>query len=277
MLKAGIKKELMLFTRGFRLWGILILVLGLTISYPALYKMVEYMDDMMGQMSELTGDAAISTGLGDTLTTIYGADMGYVGFLTGVSALVGVGLLVIMLVLMATAGGEQKKRSVIIPNCSGLTAAGYVLPKFAVYPLMTVIVVFGGVFVAGGVSNLLFGGGAVTINDMLFNGVCAASYGLFLICLYFMVGICTGKPGISVIIVYLGSELVNGILNGFHINKYNPYSLYFTIGSKPEDVDMTSIVLSVIVTLTLCVICLLITLMVAGLKKIDNSEGEANL
>ncbi len=279
MFKAGIKKELMMFTRGFRMWGILILVLGLAASYPALYKMLDSMSGLMEEMAtvEAGASADMMEGLTGSISAIYGADLGYVGFITGVSATVGIGLLVMMIILMAAAGGEQKKRSVIIPDCAGLTPQGYVLPKFAIYPLLSAVVMFLGTVIAGAVANLLFEGTPVPISDILFNAACSAGYGLFLISAFFMAGISTGRPGISVIAVYLGSELINSMLNGFRVNRFNPYALYYMIGTTYKEADMNNFVLSLIVTVTLSVICCLITLMVVSLRKIDNSVGEANL
>ena len=46
MFLAGIKKELKLFTRGFRLWGILIAIVGIALMYPGMYKLIEVMADM---------------------------------------------------------------------------------------------------------------------------------------------------------------------------------------------------------------------------------------
>lgn len=274
MFKAGLKKELMFFLRGFRVWGLLLIVLGLAASYPAMMKMLEVMteqaQDMLGTDMPGYSDIMQSTGL------TVASSPGQMGFLMGVSALVGAGMLVTMLLFMGAAGGEQKKRSIIIPNCAGLTPHGYVLPKFVLYPILTVIVMFLATFLAGLVSNLLFGN-SVTMQDMLFSGACVAGYGLFEITLFFMLGICLGRPGISVVIVYLGSELLAMLINGFNAANYNPYALYNMIGVPYEQADMNNFTLSMIVTVVLSVIFCLITLMVAGLKKIDNSDLQANL
>ncbi|MCH5325220.1 MAG: ABC transporter permease [Eubacterium sp.] len=282
MFKAGIKKEIKLFTRGFRLWGLIILVMGLALTYPAMYKMIEVMGDALTDMSSLGGEAASAadsvSGMMGSLTALYGADsIGQVGFYTGVAALVGIGMLITMLLFMVTAGGEQKKRSVIIPDCAGLTPVGYVMPKFAIYPILTVVIMFLGTLFAGLVTNAMFGN-VVSMNDMLFSGACAAGYGLFEITAYFMVGLCMGRPGIAVVIVYLGSELVSLLLTAFRIDRFNPFVLYNMVGSPYEQIDDTNnFVLSLIVSVILSVIFCLITLMVAGLRKIDNSVGDANL
>ena len=38
MIKVGIKKEFMLFSRGFRLIGVIITIIGISLMYPLLYK-----------------------------------------------------------------------------------------------------------------------------------------------------------------------------------------------------------------------------------------------
>ena len=43
MIKAGIKKELMLFTRGFKLLGVIITIVAISLLYPFTYKSMELM------------------------------------------------------------------------------------------------------------------------------------------------------------------------------------------------------------------------------------------
>lgn len=44
MIKSGIKKELMLFTRGFKLLGVIITILAISLLYPFTYKSMELME-----------------------------------------------------------------------------------------------------------------------------------------------------------------------------------------------------------------------------------------
>ena len=156
---------------------------------------------------------------------------------------------------MSAAGGEQKKRSVIMPTCAGLSPSGYVMPKFIVYPLAIVLMSFIGGMITGGISNLIYNNELI-ISDIVFSSVCSAIYMFFITAVYFLAGLSTGRPGISVIIVYAGSTIVPLILQALNMNNF---------------------VLSMVVTVVLSVISCLLTLMITTLRKIDNSVGEANL
>lgn len=285
MIKTGIKKEFMLFSRGFRLIGVIITIIGISLMYPLMYKSMEMMAGQIADMGQqiggeaqdqVTGAVDSINGMMSSLEAMYGGSMAAVGFKTGVSSITSTGFLIISLLLMATAGGEQKKRSVIIPNCAGLTPAGYVLPKFIVYPLVIGVLSFLGGIITGCISNLMYNN-ELSINDIMFSSLCAAIYMLFMIALYFLVGLSTGRPGISVIIVYGGSTIIPILLQSLDIDRYNPFSLQTLLMSSYSDADMNNFVLSMVVTVVLSVISCLLTLMITTLRKIDNSVGEANL
>lgn len=285
MIKSGIKKELMLFTRGFKLLGVIITIIGISFLYPVMYKSMEVMANQIADMGQQIGgetqgqvDSAVSSinGMMDSISEMYGGSMAAVGFKTGVSALTSTGSLVIMLLLMSTAGGEQKKRSVIIPNCAGLTPTGYVLPKYIVYPLAIGVLSFLGGLATGGISNLLYNNELI-FSDIVFSSVCAAIYMFFLVSVYFLAGLATGRPGISVIIVYAGVTVIPILLQTLRIDKYNPFALQNMLMSSYNEADMNNFILSIIVSVILSVISCFIALMVTTLRKIDNSVGEANL
>mgnify|MGYP000610811842 FL=1 len=284
MIKSGIKKELMLFTRGFKLLGVIITILAISLLYPFTYKSMELMANQISDMGQQFGGetqgqvenaASINNMLG-SISEMYGGSMAAVGFKTGVSSLTSTGSLVIMLLLMSAAGGEQKKRSVIIPTCAGLSPSGYVMPKFIVYPLAIGLMSFIGGMITGGISNLIYNNELI-ISDIVFSSVCSAIYMFFITAVYFLTGLSTGRPGISVIIVYAGSTIVPLILQALNIDKYNPFTLQTLLMSSYSDADMNNFILSTVVSVVLSVISCLLTLMITTLRKIDNSVGEANL
>ena len=211
-----------------------------------------------------------------SISEMYGGSMAAVGFKTGVSSLTSTGSLVIMLLLMSAAGGEQKKRSVIIPTCAGLSPSGYVMPKFIVYPLAIGIMSFIGGMITGGISNLIYNNELI-ISNIVFSSVCGAIYMFFITAVYFLAGLSTGRPGISVIIVYAGSTVVPLILQALDIDKYNPFTMQTLLMSSYSEADMNNFILSTVVSVVLSVISCLLTLMITTLRKIDNSVGEANL
>lgn len=284
MIKAGIKKELMLFTRGFKLLGVIITIVAISLLYPFTYKSMELMANQISDMGQQFGGetqgqvenaASINNMLG-SISEMYGGSMAAVGFKTGVSSLTSTGSLVIMLLLMSAAGGEQKKRSVIIPTCAGLSPSGYVMPKFIVYPLVIGLMSFIGGMITGGISNLIYNNELI-ISDIVFSSVCGAIYMFFITAVYFLTGLSTGRPGISVIIVYAGSTIVPLILQALDIDKYNPFTLQTLLMSSYSEADMNNFILSTVVSVVLSVISCLLTLMITTLRKIDNSVGEANL
>lgn len=285
MIKVGIKKEFMLFSRGFRLIGVIITIIGISLMYPLMYKSMEMMAGQIADMGQqiggeaqdqVTGAVDSINGMMSSLEAMYGGSMAAVGFKTGVSSITSTGFLIISLLLMATAGGEQKKRSVIIPNCAGLTPAGYVLPKFIVYPLVIGVLSFLGGIITGGISNLIYNN-ELNINDIMFSSLCAAIYMLFMIALYFLIGLSTGRPGISVIIVYGGSTIIPILLQSLDIDRYNPFTLQSLLMSSYNDADMNNFILSTVVAFILSVICCLLALMIMTLRRVDNTVGEANL
>lgn len=285
MIKVGIKKEFMLFSRGFRLIGVIITIIGISLMYPLLYKSMEMMAGQIADMGQqiggeaqdqVTGAVDSINGMMSSLEAMYGGSMAAVGFKTGVSSITSTGFLIISLLLMATAGGEQKKRSVIIPNCAGLTPAEYVLPKFIVYPLVIGVLSFLGGIITGGISNLIYNN-ELNINDIIFSSLCAAIYMLFMTALYFLIGLSTGRPGISVIIVYGGSTIIPILLQSLDIDRYNPFTLQSLLMSSYNDADMNNFMLSTVVAFILSVICCLLALMIMTLRRVDNTVGEANL
>ncbi len=285
MIKVGIKKEFMLFSRGFRLIGVIITIIGISLMYPLLYKSMEMMAGQIADMGQqiggeaqdqVTGAVDSINGMMSSLEAMYGGSMAAVGFKTGVSSITSTGFLIISLLLMATAGGEQKKRSVIIPNCAGLTPAGYVLPKFIVYPVMIGLFSFLGGMATGGISNLIYNN-ELNINDIIFSSLCAAIYMLFMTALYFLIGLSTGRPGISVIIVYGGSTIIPILLQSLDIDRYNPFTFQSLLMSSYNDADMNNFMLSTVVAFILSVICCLLALMIMTLRRVDNTVGEANL
>lgn len=285
MIGSGIKKEMMLFSRGFRLFGTIAVIIGLALSYPLMYKFMEIMAEQMSAMGqELGGEAgsqvteAVNSmnGMIESIKAMYGGSMANVGFRTGLSSLASTGFLIVALLLMSAAGGEQKKRSVIIPNCSGLTPVGYVLPKFIIYPVLITIITFGGSMLTAGICNLIFDNPLI-MQDALISSACVSVFVMFMISLYLLLGLSTGRPGISVIILFAASSLLPLLLQSMNINKYNPFALQDLLMYSYAEIDMNNFVLSVVVSVVLSVICCLLSLMVTTLRKIDNSVGEANL
>ena len=116
-LKAGIKKEWLELCKTGRLLGILLVIIGLSVFDPVMIRFLALLMEVFQDAPSMASLEALSGVFGQqTALASYAADC------------VSTGLLVVFLLLMRTAGGEQKRRSVVIRLsavgiCCG--AAGY--------------------------------------------------------------------------------------------------------------------------------------------------------
>ena len=224
---------------------------------------------------------------------------------TSIAEVTGLGLIILMFILMSAAGGEQKKRSVIIPQCAGLTPAGYIAPKFLIYPLSALLLSVLGVYLSAGVSSLLFGGG-LDMGKISLAALCLGVYMAFISVLQLTIGICTGKPGVSVIIVIIATSIIPMILSSFRVDRFNPFALtgiasnaaisaggeaagavsegatgsFASISAMMEslsasaEVDGLNMVVSVGVTVVISVILYFMTLFILTARQVKNEGNE---
>lgn len=306
-IKAGFKKEWMMFSRTFKCLGVMIAIFAFAIVDPLMMKGMDLLFTELEKMteehtasqsisdSESSNYANLSLGIGIDLdenteklaseegssdfmgqmNIIYGSSTA-TGFYSAMSDITNTGTLIILIVLMAAAGGEQKKRSTMIPDCAGLSPKNYLLPKFVLYPLFCFAATFLATFVAYGVSLMVFTT-PLEISNVLFAAVCAGVYQFFIVSLYFLFGICTSKPGVGTIIIFISTGIIPVILSAAKANKYNPFALLSMLTSDVGDVEMSNFVLSIVVTFILYIIMYFITLLVLTAKKIDNRGSDAHL
>ncbi|MBS7370202.1 MAG: hypothetical protein KIG62_08710, partial [Oscillospiraceae bacterium] len=156
-IKYSFKKEWLHFFRTFRFGGVIIAIFSFAISDPLMYRMMLGMMNMLGEvMSETTLSADISAAQ-DAMSMVTGmfADAGMVFAMT-MADICAMAVLIVTLILMSPAGGEQKKRATIIPMASGLDYYNYLVPKFVMYPSVTFVLTFLSAVIAGGLCNALF-------------------------------------------------------------------------------------------------------------------------
>ena len=176
--------------------------------------------------------------------------------------------------MMGTAGGEQKKRSIILPKCSGLKTTDYVTAKFIVYPVFTFISTAVISILSYFLCKLLFGE-SLEISVVVRYVVSASLYMVFLVALMLFVGISTGKAGISAALIYIGTAIIPTILSLFKINKYNPFALqhYFTgFADLSTRANKLELVLNVLITIGLIILFYILTIAILNARKIDNSK-----
>lgn len=289
MLKEGIKKEIMFFTRSFRIWGVLLAAVAFAAVAPLLIKlsfiMMESLDEMMGGDSGNMMTAAVSVEETDFSIEFGGAaygmtaeeqQMGRFGAVSALGDLTGTLMLIFMLVIMYPAGGELKKRSMIIPQNAGLSAKLYILPKFVIYPVTAAVFAFCGMWIGFGVSTLVFPGVPVNALGVLEAAFAAAVYDAFIMVLYLTLGLCTAKAGIATVIMYGGSTILSALFSALGADKFHPFTLLTQAQSAvmEESFDAVNYWGSMGITVLIMILCYFVTLFVISARRIDNKGKE---
>lgn len=290
MLKEGVKKEIMFFTRSFRMWGVLVAAVFFAAVAPLLIKlsfiMLESLDEMMGDDSSyMTASASVEEM--DFSVEFGGADfdmskedqMGKIGAISALGDLTQTLMLIFMLVIMYAAGGELKKRSMIIPQNAGLSSKLYVLPKFIIYPVFAAVFAFCGIWIGFGVSTLVFPGVQVSVLGVLEAAFAAAVYDAFIMVLYLTLGLCTAKAGIATVIMYGGSTILSALFSALGADKFHPFTLTSQAQSAvmEESFDAVNYWGSMGITVLIMILCYFVTLFVISARRIDNRGKEEML
>ena len=283
-LKFCLKKEWLHFSRTFRLWGVIIAAFAVVIAYPLMYK---FTGVVMEELAKQTGlsisigevDAGFLDGMnfGDMTAMFSDASLMYT---VAVSGMLSIAILVFMLVLSSASGGEQKKRAMIIPLCSGLSTKHYVLSKFILYPLVCFVDIFLSSMLCGALCNALFPNNSITFSMLVLASTMAGVYAVFAICVYMSLGLCTSRPGVMAAVVYITITIAQTVLQMVESNygqiMYNPFVLAEFVGGGmasphfPLADNIPNILISIAVSLAICVIMCLIAIAVLNAKKINN-------
>lgn len=301
-LKYSFKKEWAHFSRTFRIWGVIIAILGFALANPLMFK---FMSVVLNEVMPITSDSSDSSGFSQASIlytanysnqapengsgSIFGgidisdavsmySDAGMM-FSVSLASFATSGLLVIMLLLMSAAGGEQKKRAMIVPMCSGLEYKNYLIPKFVIYPLFTFGISFVSALIAGGLCNSMFENNKISALRLLLTSLDMSVYLMFIVCVFLSLGLCTSHPGIMVPSIYLGQILAESLLNGFGMMRYHPFSLLLYIDSAmitsadyPFEDELPSFITAIALSLVISVMMYFLALGVLKAKKIDNQK-----
>lgn len=278
-LKYGLKKEWLHFMRSFRFGGVLICIFSFAIVNPLLYKALVALAEIVERDAGLKQQMIASTGIDFTTLAAEANNAGAV-FCGTLLEFCATSLLVVMILLMSPFGGEQKKRTTLIPFCSGLEHKNYLIPKFVLYPAVTLAATFLGGCFGGVVCNAMYDQGDIGIGAILLGSLMAAVYATLMVTIYMALGLCTGRPGIMVIVMYLGQTLVQQILLHMALISYNPFTLFFFInaGALTNDEyikgELTSIIVAIVLSLIISALMYFMTLSVLKSKKINNRENK---
>lgn len=283
-MKSGLKKEFMYLSRTMRLFGVILTFVLVALFDPLMMKVTASLLEMVDSnptLSEQVGGDDVTVNIGgasyenmtmdEMLGTLNdGANIAAIG----ANDIAGTAVLVILFIFMAPCGSEQKKRSVIIPRCAGLTGKLYAAPKFVLYPLLVFVCAFCGALLTAGFSLMLFGG-EIAVGNLLLAALSVALYDAFVIVLQLTIGICTGRPGIGVICTLLATSLVPTILQLLRVDRFNPFALpsaaVSVLAGEPE---MLNIWVSIGVTVVLGLILYFTTLFALSATETDNSGSE---
>lgn len=286
-LKYSFKKESALYVRRFHLLGMLLGIFGFAIFDPLMCKAMDAMMQIANEMEFPTQTAAISTassgasdmtGIDGVMSMFQSASFSF-GYT--ISQIIAYSLLIIMLVTRSAAGGEQKKRTMIVPMCSGLQYKNYLIPKFVIYPLSTLVLTFLGGMTGGGLCNALFTVDRVSVGMMAFSSLIMAVYCAFIVTIYLALGLCTSRPGLMTGAVYLGQMILPSLLDGMRLTDYHPFTLMSEASSlvmPVEGFELSDRLPSIFTAMGLCVVIGVLMYFLArgvlGAKRIDNTEED---
>lgn len=277
-LKCGFKKEWLHFLRSFRFGGVLICIFSFAIVNPLLYKALVALAGAIESNTELVQQIKAS-GIDVSAMAAESNNAGVV-FCGTLLEFCATSLLVVMILLMSPFGGEQKKRATLIPFCSGLKYKNYLIPKFVLYPSVTLAATFLGGCFGGAVCNMMYDQGPIGVGPILLGSLMAAVYATLMVTIYMALGLCTGRPGIMVIVMYLAQTLLQQILLHTGLISYNPFTLYFFISSGALTSDeyiqseLISIIVAIVLSLIVSAVMYFVTLAALKSKNINNQENK---
>lgn len=207
-LGVGIKKELMELFCTKRWLAFLIPALYCVLIDPLMALVTPKLLEVMGM-----GELALQFPSGQA----YGMQMFAADFCS-------TGVLVFLLAMMKTAGGDQKGKTCVIPICNGFGRTVYISAKFIVYPAFLLLWSIVCYLAAYGYTALLFEE-RLPFAEVLLPMFGMALFTAFCGTMMLALGCMTGKGGISAAVVIGLVMLVPSILSMLQINRYNPMAL----------------------------------------------------
>ena len=268
-LKAGLFKEIAAFVRTKKFLILICVFIGTATLYPL---MIRGMSLLVYAMSDIYAEMGIDV-----------TEMSYViitdaslGVADAVGVLVSIGLMVFLLLINSFSGGEEKRRSIMIPQSSGLDVFNYLLPKYIVYPLAIFAFTLAGVFLASGVIVLVYENNDLIMRNVVIAATLAGIYNMFYVCLHLTLGTSSGKAGMSAAICIVASMLLPGIFTIVDaVPVYNPLTMGITASMVATGAELRpGIITGVILTFLLMAAVFLVALFAQTAKKIDNKGNE---
>jgi hypothetical protein len=266
---ACFKKEIMAFFRTKKFLVLFCVFVGVAVLIPLMFGATASFMESAGELD------MIGAMLG--ALTMRASD----GLIILLGNLFLVGLILYLLLINSFAGGEQKKRAIIIPRSAGLRAASYITPKFIVYPLSAFVLTMFAVLLGAAVSSSVF-----KVNDLVTSQVLAAGalLGVNLMmytCFHLCIGTATGQAGASAaicigfaVLVPDIFELISRSIDGDLI-AYNPFALAtMSMEAVAHEPNTGEMAVTVIFSFALMFISYLLAVFAQNAKRIDNKGNE---
>lgn len=274
--KASFKKEYLAFFRTKKFLILTFVIIGVSVLNPLMIAGLSFLlDSLSGFYNEVGMDISI---LSDMLSSSVST-----GVAQSVMDIAQTGLIVFLLVINSNAGGEQKKRSIMIPRSSGLRSFGYIFPKFIIYPLTAFVLAVVAAFASWGSSMMAFRNNDVTPVEVLLAGVLVGVCLMFYVCAHITIGTSTGKAGLSAAVCIVASLLLPSLFTLFGSEiAYNPFTLNVLAGTVVHSNGISAFqaieaAITVVITLAIMVILFFLALFVQNARKIDNSGNEIRI
>ena len=274
--KVSFNKEILAYIRTNTCLTIALVIIGLAIFSPL---MIAGMGMFMTAMSDIYEELGTDiTGMTDILS-----ESTSIGFQSALESITGVGLIVMLILLNKAAGGEQKKRSIIIPRSSGLQSFSYILPKFIVYPVSGFIFSIVAALAAWIISIPLFEVNDVTFGSALLGGALSGISVMLYVCFHLALGTATGRAAMSAAVCITVSILLPSITAQISPDYlYNPFTLQYLASSiihsgGLEQSQAIDTVVTICFALAIMGVMFFVALFAQNAKKIDNSGNELEL
>ncbi|MDR2600226.1 MAG: hypothetical protein LBC73_08125 [Oscillospiraceae bacterium] len=275
--KASFKKEVISFFRTYTFVIVALVIIGLAALSPI---MITGMAFIMDAMSELSNEIGVDV---TEITNLLDTSSSSTGVISSISDITGVGLIVFLLLINKAAGGELKKRAVIIPRAAGLRSFPYIFPKFIVYPITGFVITFVAMFISWGVSTVVFEANNIAFANVFIAAVLTGVFIMFYTCFHLTIGTATGKAGMSAAICIVASFLLSNIFAVANLDyMFNPFALNslaasVTVRGSLSSSEIMDIVFTILFALGIMVVAYLIALFAQNAKKIDNTGNEIEL
>jgi hypothetical protein len=275
--KASFKKEILAFTRTKKFLILICVFVGLSLFSAVLMRGMSAMIELVGE------DEMFAAGVADAINA-----SAINGVVAAISDMSQVGLLVFLLLLNSFSGGEQKRRSVIIPTTQGLRSFSYIFPKFIIYPVVVFVFAIIGVLAASVISSRIFDNNDLIMSRVLLSGTLLGVYLMMFVCFHLSLGTATGRAGMSAAVCIVASFILpsvfqtlasTGVPGGVNAEMYayNPFALSLLAGqvlTGGHEVSAQDITMTAVVAVVLMVIVYFVALFVQNAKRIDNSGNE---